>query len=287
MLASALVPAPYTDHHITIDGFKLHYQDYGSAGKPPMLCIHGGAANGHWFDFVAAGFTANFHVRALDMRGHGDSDWDNSATPDYSYERYAADVNEFAEKLGLRDFVLIGHSMGGMISTVYCGSSSKYPCRARAFLLVDTTIKMSDERIAGFHAVGAREGRHYADQAEFIAHYKVRPGDSTAAPEILRHMAFHSGRQFPDGRWRHKVDRRVYANRVFVDSYAYWANVKIPSLLMRASRSGRITPEMIAKVQSRAPQVLVSDVADSDHHITLDNPAGFIQAANEYLNKIK
>ncbi len=285
-MSTPLQPAPYTDHHITIDGCNLHYQDYGSAGKPPMLCIHGGAANGHWFDFVAAGFTAHYHVRALDMRGHGDSDWGIGAAPDYSYERYAADINAFAEKLNLRDFVLMGHSMGGMISTVYCGSSSAYACQAKAFLLVDTTIKMSDERIAGFHAVGAREGRHYANQAEFIANYKVRPGGSSAAPEIFRHVAFHSGRQFPDGRWRHKVDRRVYANRVFVDSYAYWSHIKIPALLMRADRSGRITPDMIAEVQSRAPQALVAEVPNSDHHITLDNPAGFIQVAREFLNKI-
>ena len=65
-------PAPYTDHFIDVGGIKLHYQDFGTAGKPPMLCIHGSAAHGHWFDFVAAGFTNDYHVIAPDMRGHGD-----------------------------------------------------------------------------------------------------------------------------------------------------------------------------------------------------------------------
>jgi pimeloyl-ACP methyl ester carboxylesterase len=36
-------------------------------------CVHGGAAHGHWFDFFAPGFVTDFHVRALDFRGHGDS----------------------------------------------------------------------------------------------------------------------------------------------------------------------------------------------------------------------
>jgi pimeloyl-ACP methyl ester carboxylesterase len=39
--------------------------------------------------------------------------------PAYFYERYAADIAEVVDKLDLRDFVLIGHSMGGMVALVY------------------------------------------------------------------------------------------------------------------------------------------------------------------------
>jgi pimeloyl-ACP methyl ester carboxylesterase len=281
---AVLKPAAYAEHYIEIDGLKLRLQDYGTAGKPQMLCLHGGGANAHWYDFVAQGFTADYHVRSIDLRGHGDSQWDTSATPNYDYKRHAADVNEVAEKLDLRDFVLIGHSMGGMISSVY---TATYPGRAKAFILVDTTITMTPERIAGFSTIGNREGRHYATQEEFIANYKVHPGGSTAAPEVLRYIAQSSGRQFADGRWRHKLDRKVYANRELVDSFPLWNKIKIPTLLMKGARSQRINPPIIAEVKSRAPQVEVAEVADADHHITLDNPAGFIQAAREFLNKNK
>jgi pimeloyl-ACP methyl ester carboxylesterase len=279
---AVLKPAPYSEHFIEIDGLKLRLQDYGTAGKPQMLCLHGGGANAHWYDFVAQGFTADYHVRSIDLRGHGNSQWDTSPTPNYDYKRHAADVNELAEKLDLRDFVLIGHSMGGMISSVYCAT---YPGRAKAFILVDTTITMTPERIAGFSTIGNREGRHYATQEEFIAHYKVHPGGSTAVPEVLRYIAQSSGRQFEDGRWRHKLDRKVYANRELVDSFPLWNKIKIPTLLMKGARSQRINPPIIAEVKSRAPQVEVAEVADSDHHITLDNPAGFIQAARAFLDK--
>lgn len=281
---SALKPAPYTEHYIEIAGLKLRLQDYGTTGRPAMLCLHGGAANAHWYDFVAQGFTGDYHVRAVDLRGHGDSQWDHSPTPDYAYKRHAADVNELAQKLDLRDFVLIGHSMGGMIGSVY---SATYPGRVKAFMLVDTTIKMTPERIADFSAISNREGRHYASQDEFIAAYKVHPGGSTAAPEIHRHIAQSSGRQFDDGRWRHKVDRKVYGNREMVDSFPLWNKIKIPTLLMKGERSQRIDPVTVADVKSRAPQVEVAEVANADHHITLDNPAGFIQVARAFLDKIK
>ena len=54
--------APYQDRSIEVGGLKLHYQDYGTAGKTPMVCVHGGAASGHWFDFVAPDFRAAAHV---------------------------------------------------------------------------------------------------------------------------------------------------------------------------------------------------------------------------------
>jgi pimeloyl-ACP methyl ester carboxylesterase len=279
---TALEPAAYVEYFVAIEALKLRVQDYGTAGKPAVLCVHGGAANAHWFDFVAQGLNADYHVRAVDLRGHGDSAWDNSDPPNYNYSRHAADIHELTEKLDLHDFVLIGHSMGGMVSLVYAAT---YPGRAKALIVVDSNLAMTPERIAGFNAVGNRQGRDYATQEEFIANYRVRPGGSSAPLEALRHIARHSGRQFEDGRWRHKVDRRVYAHRELFDSFALWDRIGIPALLMKGGRSIRMTMEAIAEVKSRAPQVKLTIVPDADHHITLDNPAGFIRAARDFLGE--
>ncbi len=61
-----LNPASSASRNVEVNGLRLHYLDYGSAGKPPMLCIHGGGAHGHWFDYVASGFASDYHVLALD-----------------------------------------------------------------------------------------------------------------------------------------------------------------------------------------------------------------------------
>jgi pimeloyl-ACP methyl ester carboxylesterase len=280
---TALEPAAYVEYFVKIDGLRLHVQDYGASGRPPMLCVHGGGANAHWYDFVAQGFSTDYHVRAVDLRGHGDSEWHNSNPPNYNYTRHAADIHELTEKLNLHDFVLIGHSMGGMVSSVYAAT---YPGRAKALIVVDSNLVMSPERIASFQAVADRPAREYPSQGEFIENYRVRPGASTAPPDALRHIAQHSGRRFDDGRWRHKVDRRTYANRELVDSFALWNRIRIPSLLMKGGRSIRMTPEAIAEIKSRAPQATMTVVPDADHHITLDNPAGFIRAARDFLADI-
>ena len=272
--------ASYTDRFVEVGGLKLHYQDFGTAGKTVMLCMHGGAASGHWFDFVAAAFAADYHVLALDQRGHGDSAW--VEPPAYSYHDYAADIDKVAAKLDLRDFILVGHSMGGMVSTVYAAT---YPGRMKKLVIVDTSVRLSEERLNAMRDVGNRGGSSYATREELVARYKLRPGNSLAPVEVVRHIAGFSARQFPDGGWRHKFDRAVYATRENLDGMPFWERIKVPALLVKGGRSARISPEIFAEVKKHAPQVELAEVADSDHHVTLDNPDGFVRAVKPFLAK--
>ena len=272
---------PHTDHFIEIDGLKLHYLDYGTTGRRPMLCLHGGAAHGHWFDFVASGFTADHHVRALELRGHGDSAW--ADPPAYSYADYAGDVAKVVEKLDLRDFVLIGHSMGGMVSLVYAAT---HPGRVARLVIVDTTMHMSKETIARLRDFGARPHKDYASQDELVRRFRLEPaGPNLAAPEVVQHMARYSGRELPDGKWRHKFDRSLYAIFERLDGKPYWNHIKIPALLVRGEHSDRISAEIFAEVKARAPQVELATVPASEHHVTLDNPDGFVQAVRTFLKQ--
>lgn len=271
-------PAPFENRFIEAHGNRLRYIDYSPAGSTPMLCLHGGAVNAHWFDFVAAGFTKHYHVRALDQRGHGDSAW--AQPPDYSYARYAADVAEVVDKLDLRDFVLMGHSMGGLVSLIYAAT---YPGRVKKIIIIDSTLVATPDRVAALHQVGGREGKTYATHADFVQNFRVRPAGTTAAPEILRYLAERSGRQGPDGVWRHKFDRNVYSKRVLIDIPPHWDRIKIPALLVKGGVSDRITPEIIAEAKARCPHVDVVEVPGADHHVTLDNPSGFVEAVNGWL----
>src|SRR5262249_60933201 len=58
-------PAPFEGRFIEANGVRLHYLDYGTAGLTPMLCLHGGAVNAHWFDFVPAAFPPPYPLPPL------------------------------------------------------------------------------------------------------------------------------------------------------------------------------------------------------------------------------
>jgi pimeloyl-ACP methyl ester carboxylesterase len=271
-------PAPYTDRFIDVDGLRVHYLDYGTAGSPAVLCVHGAGANAHWFDFVAGGLSADYHVLAVDLPGHGDSRWADPAA--YTIQRYAAAIAEMVELLDLREFTLIGHSMGGTISLVY---AAEHPGRAARLIVVDSTLHLRREQVALLRDLGSRPPASYATSDEFIDHYRIGPAGTSAPPEIFRHVALHSGRPGADGRWRHKFDRKVYAMRVTFDGLPYWSKIAIPSLLVKGARSHNITTEVLRQVKQRCAHVELTEVCNTGHHVMLDAPREFERAVREFL----
>jgi pimeloyl-ACP methyl ester carboxylesterase len=274
-------PAPSSSRYVAAGGARLRYLDYGAAGRPPILCVHGGAAHAHWYDFFAPGFTGDYHVHSLDLRGHGDSEWMDP--PDYTYEVYISDVDEVMQRLALRDVVLVGHSMGGLVSLLY---TATHPERIRALIVVDSSVRMPEDRAAMLRDVGSRPGSRYASRDEFVSRYRLRPGGTSAAPEIVRHLAERGARQLPDGHWTHKFDRNVYAQRNGLDGVPYWGRIRVPALLVKGSRSQRITPEILADVRTLCPHVEFAEVPHSEHHIFLDNPRGFERAVKAFLARL-
>ena len=273
--------APSTSRFIEANGVKLHYLDYGTAGCPPMVCVHGGAAHAHWFDFVAPGLTPDHHVFAPDLRGHGDSAWADPQT--YLFETHAEDLHALLEKLDLNDVVLIGHSMGGMISLLH---TATHPGRIGRLVIVDSIMLMPMDRVTKMREFSARPGKSYATQDELVARYRLEPAESQlAAPEVIHRMAVHSGRKDGEGRWQHKADRRVYANFQQIAGVPLWEKIKVPALVITGERSTRFTPEVMANIQARAPQVQMKNVPASDHHIMLENPQGFVDVVQEFSTR--
>jgi len=245
-----------------------------------MLCVHGSGAHAHWFDFVASGFSADYHVRAIDLRGHGESMWVDP--PAYSNERFAADLAEVVDKLDLHDIVLMGHSMGGLVALEYAATRAG---RVTRLIIVDTRLVVAEDRVARMRDIGTRRGGGYATREEFVARFRLLPDGTTASPEVIRHVAQFSGRQVADGSWRHKVDRNVYAMREPMHALVWWNHIKVPALLIKGERSQRITPQIVAEATAFCPRLELAEVENSDHHVTLDNPAGFTREVKAFLAK--
>src|SRR5215510_9488066 len=105
------VPA---DRFVTVQGLRLHYLDWGNAGAPPFVMVHGIDRIAHTFDHVAPHFASRYHVIAIDMRGHGDSGWDPAGR--YTVEDHVGDLAGLVRELGLKQLTLWGNSTGGRVS---------------------------------------------------------------------------------------------------------------------------------------------------------------------------
>src|SRR5213592_3624605 len=83
------------DGTTTLNGLRFHFLDWGTAGLPPVLLLHGGAQTAHSWDEVAPDLARDHVVLALDQRGHGDTD----RAPDGRYRRddFVADIRTFLD----------------------------------------------------------------------------------------------------------------------------------------------------------------------------------------------
>ena len=99
---------------VRVGDVTLEIAEAGVGGRP-LLLVHGftGAKEdfADWCDRLAE---RGWHVVAPDLRGHGASDHPPRAE-DYSLDLFEADVLGLVDELGWDRFVLLGHSMGGMV----------------------------------------------------------------------------------------------------------------------------------------------------------------------------
>ena len=99
-------------------------------GKPEFVFVHGAALNGHTWDstLLALGRPSI----AIDLPGHGDSPWREDRN--YSPFLLAEEVADALEALGLSEFILVGHSLGGLAAT---GALERLADRVRGLAIVD------------------------------------------------------------------------------------------------------------------------------------------------------
>jgi len=94
------------------DGVRISCHLSGDPTAPTIVLLHALGEQAASWARVEPRFASLFRVVNLDLRGHGDSDWPGV----YSFELMRDDVIAVLDALGLRDVVLVGHSMGGTVA---------------------------------------------------------------------------------------------------------------------------------------------------------------------------
>ncbi|MEU3369961.1 alpha/beta fold hydrolase [Streptomyces sp. NPDC006660] len=90
-------------------GVTLAYRVHGERSAPPVVLVHGRGGDSRDWDEITAHLAASRRVYALDLRGHGLSDWPGG----YGFEAFRDDIHGFITELGLTGTDVVAHSMGG------------------------------------------------------------------------------------------------------------------------------------------------------------------------------
>src|SRR5262245_26917812 len=179
ILAFAPQPGP-TDRFVTVNGLRIHYLEWGSPDKQPLIMLHGIGRIAHTFDHIAPHFSTKYHVMAVDMRGHGDSDWDPKGA--YLVEDYVKDIEGLAQQLGLQHIVIWGNSTGGRVAQVFAGL---HPELVAAVISEDVGPERPREIADGMTArLKQEDEKGWASEEELLAQQKT--GSPRTGEEILR-----------------------------------------------------------------------------------------------------
>jgi pimeloyl-ACP methyl ester carboxylesterase len=276
-----VVPA---DRQLIAGDMRLHYLDWGTDRKPWLVFLHGGAQTAHTWDIVCLALRDRYHAVAVDLRGHGDSEW--SPELDYGLAAHARDVLGLLDELGAERAILVGMSLGGM-SAMY--ATSLAPERVRALVMIDVSPTIPPERgrdVAAFmrSAVELNTLDDYVEQALSFNPRRDRG--------LLRTSLLFNLRERPDGGLAWKWDPRPMAgspelradwNQRRQELWERAGRIETPTLLVRGGESRMLLPADADELVAHMPDARWVEVEHAGHTVQGDNPAGLLRELDAFL----
>ena len=152
-------------------GLKIAADVWGSGKESLVILLHGGGQTRHaWGETGKKLSEAGYHSVAIDLRGHGDSEWHSDG--DYSINAYKQDLISIIKEIG-KPACLVGASLGGMASLLLAGDK-KNANLCTALVMVDIGIypdPVGADRIVSFMLSGKNGFISLEDAAKSISNY--------------------------------------------------------------------------------------------------------------------
>lgn len=266
------------DGSATMGALTLHYLDWGTAGRPPLVCLHGITQTAHSWDEVAPALAGTHHVRALDQRGHGDSTW--APDGDYRIATQTHDIEQFLHAIEATPSVLVALSMGGLVALTL---AARAPELVRALVVVDIAPEVQRGGVDNIRSFVAA-----TDELDTFEDFVQRAHSFNPRRTLanIRERLRHNLRQLPTGRWTWKYDPQLRnparVGEAMGDLWAEVAKIRCPVLIVRGGESDILAPEVAARFGGIV-KAEVRTVPGAGHSVMGDNPSGFLAAVEPFL----
>lgn len=254
--------------------------------------LHGFGDAGCVWNYLALRLAPRFRAAAMDLRGHGDSDWDPATR--YDSETFTADLTSAAGAFGFERMILIGHSLGADVAIRFAANNA---ARVAALVIVDFGPELEaqgiDEILRSFAATPAS----FASQEDYAEWLVARR--PLADPTLLRQFARQSLREASPRDWRPKADAALASHsqisRIVASQGRYrdpelWpmlGRVTCPSLVVRGGGSGVLPQDVASRMSEQAlwDGRLVT-ISAAGHAVMMDNPTEFSASVVDFLAKV-
>ena len=286
-----VVPA---DHVVMLGDLQFHYLDWGNAHLPHLILLHGGGLTAHTWDMAALLLLDRYHLVALDLRGHGDTDW----TPDEHIhdelnDLMYGDVQLFLDHLGYERVSLAGMSLGGVAAIRY---AAEHPVGVEALVMVDVgpeSMREAGQATQAFH--------HETDILERFEDFLDRAVkfNPLRKREHIEYSLTHSLKETPEG-WTWKQDPRPRDNGALVPeaeriasserrAAELWTAVRAitaPTLVLRGEHSRGLAPDVAERLVQEMKDAHLVTVAGATGYIPGDRPKDFAREVDAFLSAL-
>ena len=271
--------APYLERHIPLpDGLTIYARDYGSdnpgiGARLPLVCLAGLTRNSRDFHPLAVALSRDEErprrVIAIDTRGRGGSDRDPDPSH-YTVLQEAGDVLAVCAALGIGRAAFIGTSRGGLILHVLVAVQ---PSLLGAVILNDVGPAIGIEGLKHIQSyLGLRPS--FSSLAEAAAALKRVHGPAFQRLEDADWLEFAEATlRETDGGFEPDHDPAIAQGMAAVDLSQplpeLWEQFDlfrpIPLMTIRGANSVLLTPEILARMEARNPEMQTLIVQDQGH----------------------
>lgn len=260
------------------NGADLYYEDAGDG--QPIVFLHGAWAGLRYFQPQLAGLSDRYRTIALDFRGHGRSEKTDAG---HTIPQYARDVHAFLDGMGIDDVVLVGWSLGALVTWEYVDRYGTDSVRALAD--VDMEPSPSDWE-------DGSEGRYDADQVRDI-HVAVQDDHwqfvedtedallkNAPSPELHRTMFDEETRCPPTIKSAIILDA---AMRGYADVLP---TIDVPSLVCAGADEKWRSVAAVRGAYDLLPNARFEVFEDSGHVLTLEEPDVFNRILADFVSSL-
>lgn len=284
-----------TSHSFISQRLRLHYADWGNPDAPPLLMVHGGRDHCRNWDWVAQELRDDWHIIALDQRGHGDSQWAQDGN--YSTLDMVYDLSHLIHLLDLAPVTIVAHSMGGNVCMRYAGL---YPDKVKKLVAIEglgPSPKMIAEMEArplaerirewmeGKRKSAGRTPRRYASIEEAFARMKEENKHLSDAQAL--HLTIHGVNRNEDGSFSWKFDPHLnqwpVVDMARDDIHALWGAITCPTLLLYGDDSWASNPAKDGRMAHFGPNVSVRSYEKAGHWLHHDQFERFLSDLRAFL----
>lgn len=239
-----------------------------------MVFVHGWACNRSCWDAQIPHFSRSGKVVSIDLAGHGESYGTRS---EWTIDAYAKDVSSVVRKLELNSIILVGHSMGALVSIAVADELSD---ELKGVVIVDeiTNVeeKYSQEEMAYVSAVLADNFetgiQNFVREAMFLPN-----SDANLVDRVASSIA--------------SADPEVVIGSLGDGGYYDFFNNDMMKLLTRievpiAFVNSDIQPTASDVNRQHLPSLKMHTMPGVGHFVMMEDPVEFNRILDEFINSL-